>query len=263
MAKILIIDDDGIVRDALAVFLTRAGHEVSTAADGVNGLLVFRNNPPDLVVLDRDLPGLSGSEVMAGIREAGRETKVIILTGYDNPEDAEEYLRSGAAAFLSKGDGLSHILAEVDRLLGVPCAPAAGPLHGRQASAPHPPAGRIVVADDDDSMRAVLCRFLVSEGYAVFPAADGGAALAAVEKENPDMVLLDIYMPVKDGVVVLRELVAKRPEVGVLMITGNEDEEIARACLKNGAFDYIVKPVKLDSLSTIVKTRLLLQKQEK
>src|SRR3989339_635506 len=102
MAKILIIDDDAIVRDALMVFLTRSGHDVEIAADGVNGLIVFKSCLPDLVILDRDLPGLSGSEVMSGILAIGRKTQIVILTGYDNIEDADQYLNSGATAFLSK-----------------------------------------------------------------------------------------------------------------------------------------------------------------
>lgn len=263
MAKILIIDDDGIVRDALAVFLTRAGHEVLTAMDGANGLLAFKNNLPDLIVLDRDLPVLSGSEVLAKIRETDTRTKVVILTGFDDPDDAEQYLTSGATSFLSKGDGLSNVLAEIDRLLGAPAKKVSQPPQERvSAGGPLPAAGegKIVVVDDDDDVRRVLCRFLALEGYAVFPAADGAAGLAAVEKENPDIVMLDISMPGMTGVEVLKELARYRPEIGVVMITGNEDEEMARACLKLGAFDYLAKPVNLGALGTMLKARLYIQK---
>ena len=265
MAKILIIDDDAIVRDALMVFLTRSGHDVEIAADGVNGLIVFKSCLPDLVILDRDLPGLSGSEVMSGILAIGRKTQIVILTGYDNIEDADQYLNSGATAFLSKSDGLSNVLTEIDRLLGAARQQTAGPGYERAPAAEPsaPETGRILVADDDDDVRTMLCRFLVSQGYAVFSAADGEAALSAVEKQIPDLVLLDITMPAKNGVEVLKVLSEKRPGIGILMITGNEDEETARVCLRNGAFDYITKPVNLDSLATIVKARLLVQQKQR
>jgi DNA-binding response OmpR family regulator len=265
MAKILVIDDDGIVRDALAVFLTRAGHEVLTAMDGANGLLVFRNNTPDLIVLDRDLPSLSGSGVLSKIRETDSRIKIIILTGFDAPDDAEQYLRSGATSFLSKGDGLSNVLTEIERLLGAPPKKNIKPA-GESFSAGEPlraAGGRILVADDEDSIREVLCRFLASEGYTAFQAADGAAALAAVEKEDPDIVLLDINMPVKKGVEVLKELAENRPEIGVVMLTGNLDEEVARACLENGACDYLSKPINLETLGTILKARLLVRKAGK
>ncbi|MFA6433868.1 MAG: response regulator [Elusimicrobiales bacterium] len=265
MAKILVIDDDGIVRDALSVFLTRAGHEVLTSVDGANGLLVFKNAAPDLVLLDRDLPVMSGSEVLAGIRKTGSRAKVVILTGFDDSGDAERYLKAGATSFLSKGDGLSNVISEIEKLLG-PDPRQAGrqvfqsPSAGAASGGPAVRGGKVLVADDDANIREVLCRFLSSEGYTAVPAFDGADALAVVEKENPDIVLLDISMPVKSGVEVLQELARSRPEIGVVMITGNEDEELARACLKNGAFDYLSKPISLVFLGTILRARMLVQK---
>jgi DNA-binding NtrC family response regulator len=265
MAKILIIDDDGMVRDALTVFLTRAGHEVTSVVDGADGLLVFKNNHPDLVVLDRELPSLSGSEVLAGIMGTAPETRVIILTGYDSPEDADKYIKSGATSFLSKADGLSNVLTEIERILGEFPKTADVP-EDKSSSGVNPPlsragGGRILIVDDDDSIREVLSRFLVSEGYVAFSVADGKAALAFVERDEPDIVLLDIYMPEMNGTEVLKELREKRPGVDVLMITGNADEEVARDCLKGGAFDYISKPVNLSALQTLIRARLLVRRK--
>lgn len=264
MANILIIDDDGIVRDALTVFLSRAGHQVTTASDGGNGVLAFKNGKPDLVILDRDLPVLTGSMVFAKIREISK-TPVIILTGYDAPEDAEAYLRDGAASFLSKGDGLSNVLTEVDRVLGVKKTDGKPPIERRKAGKPAPaqtdtPKAVILVADDDVAILAVLSRFLTSLGYQVERAEDGEAAIELAKARKPDIALLDIFMPKKDGIEVLKELSVELPGTGFIMITGNEDEEVARACLHMGAFEYIPKPVNLVALENTIKARLLLQK---
>jgi DNA-binding response OmpR family regulator len=248
MARILIIDDDGIARDALGAFLIRMGHEADAASDGANGLAMFKSLSPDLVILDRELPFLSGSQVLAKIREASPSAPVIILTGYDAPEDEARYLAGGATRFLSKSFGLSPVLKAVEELLGP--APA--------ASGPAPSAKRrLLVADDDESIRALLKRFLSSEGYEVALAADGGEAVSLASSFRPDITLLDIYMPVKNGVEVLEELLAADPAASVMMITGNQDEEVARRCLELGAFDYIAKPIKLDMLSVSLKARLL------
>lgn len=262
MAKILIIDDDGIVRDALTVFLSRDKHQVLTASDGGNGVLAFRNDQPDLVILDRELPVMTGSVVLRKIREISEQVPVIILTGYDAPEDAEAYLRDGAASFLSKGDGLSNVLAEVDRVLGIKRA-AARPIERRlapAAPAAGPRKGVLLVADDDHAILTVLDRFLTSEGYDVLLAADGEIALELARTRKPDIALLDIFMPKKDGLEVLRELAQELPGTGFVMITGNEDEEVAKACLNSGAFDYIQKPVNLALLGELIKARLLIQK---
>ena len=266
MAKILVIDDDGIVRDALSVFLTRAGHEVLTAADGSNGVLVFKNSMPDLVVLDRDLPVMSGSGVFDNIRKISKSVPILILSGYADPEEVGAYLRNGAAAFLSKGDGLSPVLAGIDRLLAerrkaeIPAQKAIDPaaaLPGRTASVRA--AGLILIADDDPGTRAVLRRFLSSLAYEILEAKDGAEALEVARARRPDIILLDIYMPKKDGIAALKALAPEMPETGFMMITGNEDEQVARECLELGAFDYVSKPINLATLGEIIKARRLLQ----
>lgn len=272
MAKILIIDDDGIVRDALAVFLTRSGHEVLSAADGANGVQVFKNTRPDLVVLDRDLPVLSGSGVFDKIREITKDVPILILSGYCDPEEIGAYLRSGAAAFLSKADGLSPVLTEIDRLLGgaskagaapkPEAAPSPAPEPEAARAAEHAPvrsAGLILIADDDPDTRKVLRRFLASLGFETLEAKDGAEALEVARARRPDIILLDIAMPKMDGIAVLEKLLQEMPAAGFMMITGNEDEDVARECLELGAFDYISKPINLDALGKIIQSRRLLQ----
>ena len=266
MSKILIIDDDGIVRDALSIFLSREGHKVITAADGGNGLLAFKNNLPDLVILDRDLPVISGSAVFQKIREITKAVPVMILTGYDAPEDAAAYLAEGAACFLSKGNGLSNVLTEVARILGPQARPAGRPaarLNPAGAAAPVSARGLILLADDDEAIVKVMSRFLRDAGYEVITALDGLAAERLAREKRPDILLLDIFMPGKDGLDVLRELAPQLPGMGVIMITGNENEDVARECLRLGAFDYVPKPVNLDALAERIKARLLLQNRGK
>ncbi|MDD2806381.1 MAG: response regulator [Elusimicrobiales bacterium] len=248
MAKILIIDDDAVVRDALTVFLMRDGHTVVAASDGLNGLQLYKREAPDLVVLDRALPGLTGSGVFDEMRKVSRHTPIMILTGFDAQEEAEIYLRNGAAAFVSKGEGLSRVLEVISGLLGKPAAP--------EKERP----AKILIAEDDLAMLDVLRRCFSQPGYQVFTAADGTQAVRLGLSEKPDIVLLDIFMPGKDGIEVLEVLSAALPGTGIMMISGNDDEAIAKDCLQKGAFDYLCKPPDLGVLENIVKTRLFMQK---
>ncbi|HNW43433.1 MAG TPA: response regulator [Elusimicrobiales bacterium] len=247
MAKILVVDDDSTVRGALSSFLARAGHQVLTAADGAEGLRVFKESRPDLVVLDRELPVLPGSLLFGSMRRISWRTPVIILSGYDDPEDAGTYLRLGAAAFLSKAGGLSKVLDEAGRILG---AGAGGDAGGAQRG------GAVLVADDDAGFRTVLRRYFTGLGCRVLEAADGAEALALGRASRPDIVLLDIFMPRMDGLDVLKELAPEMPGTGFIMITGTADAELARTCLQLGACYYAAKPVNLDTLGEAVKARL-------
>lgn len=118
----------------------------------------------------------------------------------------------------------------------------------------------VLVAEDNVLMRKLLVRFLSSLGYEVIEAADGCAAISIARGRAPEIVLLDISMPGKDGIEVLKELSPVLPTTGFIMVTGNEDEGVALACLRSGAFDYILKPVDMDYLAHSIKTWFLLHR---
>jgi len=255
MADILVIEDDGIVRDALRGLLTRAGHSVRSACDGGSGVAGFKTRRPDLVILDRNLPVLSGSAVFANIRALDPGAKIILLSGNDAPEDVAVYLSHGAAAFLSKGDGLSNVLMAVEAVIGT-LAPASAP-------APRAPARQarplVLVADDDKMVRDVLKRALGEIGCLVEEAADGDEASRLARAHRPDIVILDMEMPRKSGLETLRELVPELPSSAFMIITGMGEERAGREAMRLGAMDYITKPFNLDLVKTAVEARLLQQ----
>lgn len=102
--------------------------------------------------------------------------------------------------------------------------------------------GRILIVDDEQSVREVLSEYFTEQGYAVETASDGEEALAHVQRSTPDLVLLDVRMPGIDGVETLRRLRGIAPNVAVIMVTANEDVALARDTLKLGALDYVAKP---------------------
>ena len=261
MSKILIVDRDGIVRDSLKVFLSREGHLVTTAVDGAGGVLAFRSSPPDLVILDKDLPGVAGHTVFQALRELSGTVPVILLAGDDSAADAAGGA-DGASCTLSKAAGLSSVLEEVGRILGTLAHPGSmEPVRRKPAAAPviGGPRGLILVADDDEAIIKVLQQALTQAGHKVITAADGIAAERLAREKRPDITLLDVYMPGKDGLDVLKDLVPEMQGKGIMMITGNEDEDVARNCLRLGAFDYLPKPINLDALAEMIRNRLALQ----
>jgi DNA-binding response OmpR family regulator len=116
---------------------------------------------------------------------------------------------------------------------------------------------KILVVDDEPPVCNMLKKFLLQKGYKVDTALSGKEALKIVRKKKPHIVLLDIKMPEMDGLEVLQRIVEIDKEVGVIMITAVKQDNIGKRCIQLGAYDYIIKPLNLDYLETVLMVKLL------
>ncbi len=107
---------------------------------------------------------------------------------------------------------------------------------------------RILIADDDPTVRSELGELLRADGHAVDEARDGAEAASRIEREPFEVVLLDLVMPKASGMEVLRRTRIVRPEASVIMITGHGSVDVAVEAMKSGASDFIEKPFELEAL---------------
>jgi two-component system response regulator MprA len=114
----------------------------------------------------------------------------------------------------------------------------------------------VLLVDDDASIRRMLERTLSAEGYDVTAVADGGAALAGVERSVPDVIVLDVAMPGLDGLSVTRRVRGKGLAVPILLLTARDALEERVAGLDAGADDYLVKPFEAQELSARIRALL-------
>jgi len=114
----------------------------------------------------------------------------------------------------------------------------------------------VLVVDDDLPIRRMLERTLAAEGHAVSSAADGGAALAAIEREVPDVLVLDVAMPGMDGLAVCRRLRAKGLAFPILLLTARDALSDRVRGLDAGADDYLVKPFEAEELAARLRALL-------
>jgi len=119
---------------------------------------------------------------------------------------------------------------------------------------------RIVVVDDDEALRNAVCRALRLEGYDVELAADGAAALAQLGAVRADLVVLDVLMPVLDGITVCRRLRESGDHTPVLMLTARDAVSDRVVGLDAGADDYLTKPFALEEL--LARVRALLRRHD-
>jgi len=116
MPRVLVVEDDTAIREAVAFNLTRDGHEVVTAEDGVSGLEAARRDPPDLIVLDVMLPRMSGLDVCRLIR-AEMPVPILLLTARDSEADVVQGLDLGADEYVTKPFSMRELRARVTSLL--------------------------------------------------------------------------------------------------------------------------------------------------
>jgi len=101
---------------------------------------------------------------------------------------------------------------------------------------------RVLIVDDDESLRESLALVLGAEGWEVSVAADAAQALARFDEANPDLVLCDLRMPGRDGLSLLPELSRRRPDAPVILMSAYGTEELALEAMRRGAYDYLAKP---------------------
>ena len=117
-------------------------------------------------------------------------------------------------------------------------------------------AKRVLIADDEKNMRWVLDETLSKAGYEVTQAADGKEALAAIEDDPPDLMVLDHKMPAPDGMEVLRRIRAKGETFPIIMLTAHGNVQLAVEAMKAGATEYLTKPFDLDELKLSIEKAL-------
>ena len=113
--------------------------------------------------------------------------------------------------------------------------------------------GRILIVDDEEDFRDLLSEIISGSGYRTFTAADGLQALGLVRQQDVDVALIDFIMPHLDGLQLMRQLKKIDREIAVIFITGHGSIESAVNAMKEGAYDYITKPIQFEELENLLK----------
>jgi response regulator RpfG family c-di-GMP phosphodiesterase len=115
---------------------------------------------------------------------------------------------------------------------------------------------RVLVVDDEDTIRNAVARFLLKRGYDVRMASSGREALRQVAEGGIALMLLDVRMPGMSGLDVVPEALHLAPEIAIVMLSATTDPASAALCLQRGAMEYLTKPVELSDLATAIERSL-------
>lgn len=115
----------------------------------------------------------------------------------------------------------------------------------------------ILVVDDEPIVRESISDWLKDAGYQVVTAETGEEAMELIEKQDFGVIILDVRLPGKTGITVLREVKVLKPEIKSIIITAYPSEELSREAMELGAVDYLIKPISVDSLERLIRETLV------
>ncbi|RKY27207.1 MAG: hypothetical protein DRP61_04645 [Candidatus Omnitrophota bacterium] len=247
LEKILVADDDIKVRERFYEILSSLGYKVTCAPSGSEALLRLTEEKYRLIVLDEDMPSLSGPETARKIREFDKDTPIVILS------DKEE-LSSLLSVQVIKKDFSTHLMLR--RILEL--LKEEGIV--RRESSPAGLEAKILIVDDNPQIREVLYSFLDKRGYKPILASSGEEALMKVKIEKPQLVFLDIRMPGMDGLLVLKKIKEIKPSTKVVMLTSAQEAYMVEQAKSLGAEDYLTKPCDFKELEAVLLSLLVSEK---
>jgi len=240
--KLLLADDDPNNRRVFCTYLERAGFEVVTVTDGREALEAAADPDLDLILMDIQMPVMDGLSATRAILSRHRDAPPIVaLTAHATPVMRRASLDAGMADFVTKPIGAEDLVQTVRRHL------SAGPV--------------ALLADDDPAMRKMMRMQLqrVDPTLRITAVAHGGEAVEVFEELGPDMVLLDVEMPVLDGRSAVRRLremewASGRAPARIIAVTGHHQKQ-THAGLRELGFDEVwTKPLSRDDLERLYPT---------
>ena len=233
-SKILVVDDNEEFCRNVTDILELRDYEVVTASDGFKALELVKQDGCDLVLMDIKMPVMDGVETFKKIKEMAPRIPVIIVTAYALEELVREALREGAYGFLKKPLDFDLLLILIDKAIDK------GAL--------------ILVADDDENLCTNIKEVLSEQGYRVCTAYDGNKAVEKARRNNFDIILLDMKMPVLNGLETYLSIRDFRPNVVAVIITGYRQEmsELVQRALQKSAYACLEKPIDMDRLVSLL-----------
>ena len=266
--KIVIVDDDEAMRNLLRAICEGEEHQVVAQFPDGRGLLDFvRNERPDVVCLDYELPGKNGFELLAEMDVAANQVAVVMITGSSEPELQGHAADLGAAGFIQKPFQEAQVineLAQIEKARAIatraattPAEPAA-PNPGPSAADDNPPAAEAtfaeasavvprsaVIVDDSGAIRLLLKGVLQEIGIKVIGmASNAEEGVEVVRRSRPTVVCLDVNMPGMSGLDALPHIQAACPQTKIVMVTGNASRQVVQAAIAGGAIGYFLKPIR-------------------
>ncbi|NNE64705.1 MAG: response regulator, partial [Gammaproteobacteria bacterium] len=257
--RILIVDDNMTNRRILVKQSLLWGMVPTATASGVEAMDLIRHGHAfDVAILDMSMPEMDGLDLAQRIRKyrAAESLPLVMLTSLSQRPDAEIMKSIHFDAFLSKPIKASQLFNVLKLALRVDTEKdIQQPVSGFDVTLADKNPLRILIVEDNAINQKVVQQILMKFGYRSDNASNGLEALNALERQHYDLILMDIHMPVMDGLQAAEKIQQRIPSEQrprIVAMTANVLPEDRRACERAGMLDFLAKPIDLDQLQKIL-----------
>lgn len=221
--KILVVDDDPDFAEGLALYLELAGHKVEIAVSGEEAIGRFSRDEFDITFMDVRMPGINGVDSFFEFRKIKPHARVVMMTAYSVEHLLRSAIDGGALGVMQKPFGSEDLLQMLEKVK---------------------PSGVVLLADDDREFAECLETVLANAGYAITVAHTGREAVDTIRDDGFDVLILDLRLPVLNGLEVYLELQKFGRELPTIIVTGYEIEEAEKltALQAKPVAGYLRKP---------------------
>jgi PAS domain S-box-containing protein len=258
--KILVVDDIEINRSIFARQLEAEGAATAEAADGASALAAIVaadaiGAPFDMVLLDHMMPGMGGDTVAEKVRANGslKQPRLVLASSIGAPAPSDHAHRVGFDAYLTKPVRHQALVDCLAQLVAEQPAPMAAPAPPETPAAEAAPeagvSGRILLAEDNEINALLATTILEEAGFSIEAVVNGAEAVEAARRGGFDLILMDVQMPVMDGLQAtraIRALGGHPASIPIVALTANAMRADQDACLEAGMNDFVSKPLDPD-----------------
>jgi len=250
--RALVVEDSPEAAEQLNRYLSEKGIETVVCGDGETALLTAEEEIPDVIILDLRLPLISGWDVLERLKVSPRTANIpVIIASVD--DERKRGFAMGASEYLVKpisrarmNDALEKVISEAS---GKALVVASDPIDLH--TVPERTAPLILIAEDNEANIETVGDYLESKGYQIEVARNGQEAVDRAQEGLPDLILMDIQMPIMNGFesIVAIKKVDELSNIPIIALTALAMPGDADKCYEVGAADYVSKPVRLGMLA--------------
>ena len=233
---IAVVDDDPSVRHGLERLIRSLGWKAESFASAQEFLADPRREAPSCLVLDLQLPGLSGLDLQKRMAEAGLETPIVFLTGHGDIPASVQAMKAGAVGFLTKPVDEEELQKAIQEAIERDRQIRKKHAELRQSGA------KIAIVDDDAAVREGLSRLIRSLGLRPETFASAQEFLDATHADKPSCLVLDLELPGLSGLDLQKRMAEASLDIPIVFLTGHADIPSSVQAMKAGAVAFLIKP---------------------